>query len=373
MKIESQWAAVAGAKVHYLSAGPIGGHLVVLLHGAAFRPRPGGRLARSTPWLRPVTARLAVDMPGFGQSPPSPGPSPTWLVDLFDQLQIGRAVLLAASMSGAVGTADGHRASRADCRLCGGCPRADQAPPRPLGGHHGPGTGYMGRERHHDSAGRRRLLVRIVPNGSLVVIPNGSHAPYMSDPARFHEVLLEFLAGLSWPEHPARSRLRRAKGGTSLSVAKGVVSPAATPFVPQGVPPENGPSYFDAAPYHCHSCSSQADSGNSMTRLSPCSCIARNRASQPCRGRRVEQMTSRSVSMAISTSSCKPSRFEPDSRDPHPAGVADANETCLYHLTKAHIVPPRLNTGARLAAPSRRVSGRSTKHLGRCRRRLASQ
>ena len=43
------------------------------------------------------------------------------------------------------------------------------------------------------------LLVKSVKRGQLVVIPNGSHAPYMSDPVLFNQELIRFMSTINVP------------------------------------------------------------------------------------------------------------------------------------------------------------------------------
>jgi pimeloyl-ACP methyl ester carboxylesterase len=136
---------------------------------------------------------IAIDLPGFGRSETVSMSPEKWLSELFDQLRVEAPILLAASMSG--GYALPFITYHPE-RISGFVAVA----PVGLSMHRenlhmitAPVLAVWGEHDHTIPISDAELLVKSVKQGELIVIPNGTHAPYMSEPELFNQKLLQFV------------------------------------------------------------------------------------------------------------------------------------------------------------------------------------
>ena len=96
----SRFVTVRGARLHVLEAGAPGDVTFVLLHGARFSAETWRELGT----LERLAGRgfrvVAVDLPGYGESPAAELADEELLPALLEVLEIDRPVVVAPSMSG---------------------------------------------------------------------------------------------------------------------------------------------------------------------------------------------------------------------------------------------------------------------------------
>lgn len=193
MEITSQFTNIARADVHYLVAGPQKGQAVLLLHGASFSSETWRQIGTLEALASAGYRATAVDLPGFGESQPASASPEAWLGELLDQLKIALPVLLAASMSG--GHALPFITSQPE-RVAGFVAVAPVGIPSYREHLHQISAPVLAVWGEHDRIvpiSHAELLVGSVQHGQLVVVPNGTHAPYMSDPEFFNHKLVHFV------------------------------------------------------------------------------------------------------------------------------------------------------------------------------------
>ncbi len=196
MDLESRWVEVEGGRVHYLIDGVEKGRPVVLLHGASFSSETWKTL-KTIETLAGAGYRVyAVDLPGFGKSWPSLGTPRTWLRVFLDLVKLDKVVIVSPSMSGLYSlpfvTGEPNRLAGYVAVAPVGIPTYEAE----LRHVTAPVLAIWGENDKTIPPEQADRLVRAVRSGRKVIIPGGSHAFYVNDPAPFHAELLKFLKDL---------------------------------------------------------------------------------------------------------------------------------------------------------------------------------
>jgi len=194
MKFASHFLTIDGRQVHYLVAGSDNEQAVVLLHGASFSSATWQKIGTIEALASAGYHAFAIDLPGFGQSESGSMSPEKWMSELFDELKVQSPILLAASMSG--GFALPFIISQPG-RIAGFVAVAPVGIPAyrdRLRSITAPVLAVWGEHDNLIPTSDAELLVNSVKQGQLVVIPGGTHAPYMSEPEMFNQKLLQFAA-----------------------------------------------------------------------------------------------------------------------------------------------------------------------------------
>lgn len=183
---------VAGTPVHVLEAGDPSAPALVLLHGRAFEARTWADLGTLALAAQRGLHAVAVDLPGFGSSPPSELAPERFLGAFLDAARLERPIVVCPSMSGVYALPFAVESPERLAGLVPVAPAGIDSLRGELGRARVPTLVVWGGEDHVLPVATADELVAALPEAELVVLEGASHACYLDQPERFHELLLAF-------------------------------------------------------------------------------------------------------------------------------------------------------------------------------------
>lgn len=195
--IEDSVVNFEGHKIHSLRAGPETGRSVLLLHGAKFDAETWRSLGTLDLLADAGYRVIALDLPGFGKSE-------TWSFDrvhflerLLPELGIGKPVVLAPSMSGALTFPVLETRPELVSGFIGVAPAGTPRFAARVKGSPVPALIVWGDQDAVFPVSQAGLLAASFEHANVVVLEGARHPCYRDEPARFHDAVLKFLSGLA--------------------------------------------------------------------------------------------------------------------------------------------------------------------------------
>ena len=193
MTVSSQQLNCMGHPIHTLQGGPDAGPMVLLLHGKMFKAatwQETGTLAK----LADAGYRvMALDMPGFGNSPAADIEPADVLKAAINKASQGRAILLGPSMGGRIVL----EFTLANPELVNGLILVGavgvQENKERLKEISLPCLAVWGEEDTISPLANGNLLQQEIKDAELVVIPGAPHPCYLDHSEEWHRILLRFL------------------------------------------------------------------------------------------------------------------------------------------------------------------------------------
>jgi len=191
---EARTVDVDAARVQYLDAGPRDGHVVLLLHGAAFNSVTWEDLGTLDVLADQGYRAVAVDLPGGFRNSKSTGhASKDFLVALMDRLALETPVVVAPSASGRWALPLAARHPDLIAGLVVIAPAGIDAIAGDLSNARPPALVLWGTEDRVFPVSEADRLVSLLPDAHKVLFDGAGHPCYLDQPERFHAALFTFL------------------------------------------------------------------------------------------------------------------------------------------------------------------------------------
>ena len=191
---------VGPTEVHTRRAGDPRAPGVLLLHGARFSSADWEELGTLAALADAGFHAVAVDLPGYGESPPHETPRPeAFLDELLSALELERPVLVSPSMSGrfSLPFAAAHPARLAGLVPVGAV--AGEGDLEALAGVELAALVVWGENDDVVPLEQGRALSQAIPGASLWVVPGAGHPCYLDAPEEFHARLIAFARSQAAP------------------------------------------------------------------------------------------------------------------------------------------------------------------------------